>query len=162
MAQRKQAKKVTAKRRRGAPSIFTQALADAVCLRVAQGESLRNIGKDPKMPGARTVREWVVKNEKFAQQYAHAKALGLDEMAEQIIELADTIQLGKKTKTNNKGENEVITGDMIEHRRLQIDTRKWYLSKLAPKIYGNQLKIEQDNNEALIELLKSLAEKLPV
>jgi hypothetical protein len=28
---------------------------------------------------------------------------------------------------------------MIEHRRLKVDSRKWFLSKMLPKIYGDKL-----------------------
>jgi hypothetical protein len=31
---------------------------------------------------------------------------------------------------------------MIEHRRLQIDARKWILAKALPKIYGDKLTAE--------------------
>jgi hypothetical protein len=44
---------------------------------------------------------------------------------------------------------EVITGDMIERARLQVDTRKWYTSKLAPKRYGDRLahRFEDENGK---------------
>ena len=28
---------------------------------------------------------------------------------------------------------------MLQHRRLQVDARKWYASKLAPKKYGEKV-----------------------
>ena len=31
---------------------------------------------------------------------------------------------------------------MIEHRRLQVDTRKWMLSKMLPKVYGDKQQVE--------------------
>ena len=30
---------------------------------------------------------------------------------------------------------------MIEHRRLQVDVRKWMAGKLAPKKYGDKLDV---------------------
>ena len=38
---------------------------------------------------------------------------------------------------------------MIRHRRLQVDTRKWALSKALPKIYGG--KLEVDNKHTIVE-----------
>ena len=31
---------------------------------------------------------------------------------------------------------------MIDHRRLQIDTRKWLIGKMAPKKYGDKQQLE--------------------
>jgi hypothetical protein len=53
--------------------------------------------------------------------------------------------LGITTKSGKDGV-EITEGDMIQHRRLQVDARKWYASKLAPKKYGD--KIEADLNHS--------------
>jgi hypothetical protein len=31
---------------------------------------------------------------------------------------------------------------MIEHRRLQVDARKWMLAKALPKLYGDRIAAE--------------------
>jgi hypothetical protein len=33
-------------------------------------------------------------------------------------------------------------GDMLGHRRLQVDTRKWYLSKVLPKKFGDKSELD--------------------
>lgn len=43
-----------------------------------------------------------------------------------------------QAKPDQITEDKTTTGDMIEHRRLQIDARKWRLSKMAPKRYGDK------------------------
>jgi hypothetical protein len=53
-------------------------------------------------------------------------------------EIADTPQIGIKTVQKPSG-TETTHGDMIEYRRLQVDTRKWLLSKVLPKVYGDRL-----------------------
>ncbi len=63
-------------------------------------------------------------------------------MAEEIIEISDTPCLGVKTKTLKDGSEEVTEGDMIEHRRLQVDARKWLLSKMRPEKYGDRTSLE--------------------
>ncbi|MQB38834.1 hypothetical protein DXT97_18810 [Agrobacterium tumefaciens] len=48
-----------------------------------------------------------------------------------------------KPKLDKDGEVVVISkGDMIEHRRLQIDARKWMAGKLRPKVYGDKLDVD--------------------
>jgi hypothetical protein len=57
--------------------------------------------------------------------------------------------IGEKTKIMPDGKTETIKGDMIEHRRLQVDARKWMAARLAPKKYGdrvtNELIGDKDN-----------------
>lgn len=139
----------------GRPSAFSKERAEAICRRLALGESLRSICRDKKMPADSTVRSWVVDDiGGFAAQYARARDIGLDTLAEEIIEISDTPAIGKKTVSKATGE-EITEGDMIEHRRLQVDSRKWYLSKLAPKKYGDKQTIEHEGTVTL-----SLAERM--
>lgn len=127
---------------RGRPSVYTPELARLICERIAAGESLRSVCRDDGMPDESTVRAWALDNTQgFYPQYAKARDIGLDVMADEVMEIADTPERGIKTKTNEKGETETTEGDMIEHRKLRVDTRKWYLSKLAPKRYGDKVAI---------------------
>ncbi len=54
-----------------------------------------------------------------------------------MMQIADTPQEGVKTKTLPDGTVETVHGDMIEHRRLQVDTRKWALARMFPKKFGD-------------------------
>lgn len=86
------------------------------------------------------MRAWALADANgFYAQYAKARELGYLALGDEIIHIADTPVHGVKTKTNEKGEKETTEGDMIEHRRLQVDARKWYLSKMLPKVYGDKL-----------------------
>jgi hypothetical protein len=123
-------------------SSYTPELAAEICERLEKGESLRSICSDLHMPTEACVRKWArLDVEGFQDRYTTSRDLGLDAMADEAIRIADTPQEGEKTKSTPLG-LEVITGDMIEHRRLQVDTRKWYLAKLAPKRYGDRLALE--------------------
>jgi len=93
-----------------------------ICARLAEGESLRSICADATMPAACTVREWILADlHHFATRYARARDKGLDNMADECLVIADS-----------------ATAEDAQARRLSVDTRKWYLSKLAPKRYGDQ------------------------
>jgi len=93
-----------------------------ICARLAEGESLRSICADATMPAACTVREWILADlHHFAARYARARDKGLDNMADECLVIADS-----------------ATAEDAQARRLSVDTRKWYLSKLAPKRYGDQ------------------------
>ena len=124
----------------GRPSKFTEEVACAICARLADGESLRSICQDDDMPGRRTVLDWLDDdaNASFRAKYARAREAQADLLAEEIVQIADTPQMGSKSVSKASG-IEISEGDMIEHRRLQVDARKWYAAKLAPKKYGDKI-----------------------
>jgi hypothetical protein len=161
--------------KRGRPTRYTKALAQRICERLATGETLLSICRDENFPRDATVRQWALADRNgFYSEYARARNLGLDAMADETVELADKERVGEKVKrTSTKVrccsecdrdvkwqggwihaetrdpicegakaevvyETETVTGDMVERSRLQVDTRKWYLSKLAPKRYGEK------------------------
>lgn len=123
------------------PSIFSAELGLQICERIADGESLRAVCSDEAMPGRTTVLRWLAENDAFRGQYAQAREVQADLLAEEIIEIADTPLLGVTTKTSKDG-IETTEGDMIAHRRLQVDARKWFASKVAPKKYGDRVQTE--------------------
>ena len=59
-----------------------------------------------------------------------------------MIEIADTVREGKKEKTRSKDGVTEERGDMVDRSRLVIDVRKWPVSKLAPKKYGDKVAAE--------------------
>ncbi len=108
----------------GRPSTYTPEIATAICERLAAGETLRAICRAEGMPPEGTVRGWVIDNAGpgFAERYTRARDIGQDVRADEVLEIADGFD-GKET----------------DRDRLRVDARKWYLSKLAPKRYGDRL-----------------------
>lgn len=118
--------------------MFSQEIADAICSAMAEGQSLRSVLREDRMPSIGTFLRWVSERPDLAEQYGHARALCLDAMAEDIIDIADTPQIGQKSVSKATG-LEITEGDMVEHRRLRIESRKWLLAKVAPKKYGDKI-----------------------
>ena len=120
-------KKNTGEKPVGRPSKFTKTLADDICERIANGESLRNICRDKSMPDKTTVLRWVDDNNDFCDQYARACARREDSFFDDLIEIADS-----------------VTADAAEvaKARVQIDARKWVLSRMNPKKYGDRVQQE--------------------
>lgn len=130
---------MTDKRKPRRPTRYTPELAKRICTLLAGGESLRTICKREGMPTEAAVRQWAIDDvEGFAAHYTRARDLGLDAMADKAIEEAATPRPGKKTVRKPDG-TEVTTGDAVERSRLLVDTIKWYLSKIAPKKYGDHM-----------------------
>ena len=122
----------------GRPSDYNADVAAEICARLVEGDSLRKICQDESMPAIATVFKWLAAHEEFVEQYALARDAQADTLADEILHIADTPQVGIKTKTTEKGV-EIMEGDMIEHRRLQVDARKWIAAKLKPKKYGDRI-----------------------
>lgn len=123
----------------GRPSIFTQELADKICERIAEGASMRTVCAPDDMPNISTVFRWFRTNDEFCKQYARATEERTEAMSEDILDIADdgsndlmTIQKGKQTYTI---ENKEVTN----RSRLRVDTRKWLMSKMKPKKYGDKV-----------------------
>lgn len=147
---------------RGRPDTYDPTIASRICELLAQGMSLRSVCRQEGMPPESTVRLWVVDDrEGFAAHYTRARDIGMDALADELLEISDTPVVGKKTKVAGD-KTETTEGDMIEHRRLQVDARKWYLSKVAPKKYGERLELagEVQVNHSLADRVKRAKDRL--
>ncbi len=145
-----------------ARSTYTPEIGAEICRRLADGESLDRICEDtPDFPGASTVRRWVLEDigPGFAAEYTRARELQAHKLAEEIRQIADTPEEGSTITIKADGGTEEKRGDMIEHRRLKIDARKWYLSKVLPKVYGDKQQIEHSGSISLAETLRAAREK---
>jgi hypothetical protein len=130
-------------------------IVDFVCNEIAEGKSLRFVFNNNKdLPNRDTFFNWIDNDKEKSDQYARAMELRQEKIFEEILEIADTPKEGIKKKETDKGV-EITTGDMIQHRRLQVDARKWMLGKMNPKKYGD--KLETDNNHSgKIEIVRSV------
>jgi hypothetical protein len=118
------------KNKGGRPTIYTQAIADEICERLAHGETLRKMVLDKHMPPAGTIYRWLDSNESFRDQYAQARVRQADYYAEMIID-------------ESFGAHDASIG------RLRMDALKWASSKIAPKKYGDKIELESNNNQNL-------------
>ena len=69
----------------------------------------------------------------LAERYAQARGALLDAMVDQILTLADAPVPLLDNGATDPG--------MVRQRQLQIDARRWVLSKLAPNKYGDRLDV---------------------
>ena len=127
-----------------------------LCAELVKGKSLwKACEAHAGAPDPATVLKWVAEDpEGLGQQYAHARELGYRLLADEIEQLASethTYTLVPEVDADGKqiydehGEPKSrrvlvpLSSDVIAHKRLQIDTRKWMLSKMLPKVYGEKI-----------------------
>lgn len=133
----------------GRPSTYSQELADRICEKLAEGLSLRTVCKEDWAPALSSVFKWLREKPEFSEQYAKAKEQGALAMFEEILDIADD-------GTNDwmeihSADGEAIgwkqNGEAIQRSRLRVDTRKWALSKILPKKYGDRQQLEHTGPE---------------
>ena len=88
-----------------------------------------------------TFMRWVDADAKLAERYAHAREDLIERMANEVLELADS-----EVPETGDGKRD---WQAIQQRKLQVDSRKWLLSKLAPKKYGDRLELAGDKENPL-------------
>lgn len=148
---------MSTKRKLGRPSRCTKGTTTAICMRLALGESLRGICRDPDMPGLRTVMTWLLMHDEFRQQYARARELQAELLADELIEIADDARNDWMQRLGEDGTpvGWKLNGEHVQRSRLRIDARKWIAARLLPKKYGNRV---QANVQAGVEF--SVAEEI--
>jgi hypothetical protein len=110
-----------AKRRPGRPAVYSDDLAWELCDRIAGGGmrgSLRQICRAEDMPGRSTVLAWLKANDEFRRRYELACWFRDESVADEVVEISDA-----------------TTAATVQRARLQIDVRKWWLAKVAPRKY---------------------------
>jgi hypothetical protein len=125
----------------GGRAIYRSDIGDIVCAELGKGRSLRAICRDEGMPSFSAVIMWAKDNENFASQYARARAIQADVLAEEIVDIADE---DPKLLFAEREDASIVTIDSaaVNHQRLRIDARKWFASKVAPKKYSDKLDVE--------------------
>src|SRR5690606_10358485 len=120
------------------PTDYNDQIADVICERIADGESLRGICACEGMPSKATVFRWLGKHKGFPAQYARARDEQAESFADEMVAISDE----RETKIVMAGEDEagaVFDATAVARNRLRIDARKWVASKLKPKKYGDRM-----------------------
>lgn len=95
--------------------VFAELLAD-----VSAGEAIRN-SLAARSVNPRVFYGFLARDDEAAKRYARAREAGLCRMSDRIEEIADDAELDPNDK------------------RVRIDARKWLLTKLMPKVYGDRV-----------------------
>lgn len=133
---------------RGRPTDYTLELAAEICAQLSEGKSLRKICLAESMPDKSTVFRWLGQNTVFRDQYKLSRESGMDAMAEECLDIADDgiNDYGFKEGDDEHGEGAkpVFLAEHVQRSRLRVDTRKWLMSKMAPRKYGDFQRNETD------------------
>ena len=119
-------------------------LFDEICVRVSEGEALRNVLRAEDMPDKNTFYRWIRQDEAKREQYARAADERAEALFEDIIDIAD----------NNTADRCSDNAIAVQRDRLRVDSRKWIASKLNPKKYGDKVDVTSGGKEIKPQVLK--------
>jgi hypothetical protein len=105
---------------------YTREIADIICDRMSNGESLRAVCRDPELPSEGTVRGWAVRDiDGFGQRYRAARLMLMEFWADEIVDIADDAQLDPRD------------------RQIRTSVRQWIMSKVS-RHYADKVQIGGD------------------
>ncbi len=136
----------TAKKPRGTPPDEKKHISEAVLEGMLSGLSCYQSCKASNVVHS-TFLSWVDADPILADKYTRARGALIEKMASDLMEIADTPVGSTESGATDSG--------AVQKQRLQVDTRKWLLSKLAPKKYGDKLELSGDQESPLqVQVIK--------
>jgi hypothetical protein len=117
---------------------YSKELADHFCRLIVQGMSFRHAAREIGLPHS-TIWGWRADYPYFTEQYARAARARAHSFQEEILEIADDATNDWMERERKDGSVEVVVDhEHIARSRERIATRKWIMSKMLPKLYGER------------------------
>lgn len=123
--------------------------------RLCSGMSLQEICRQEDMPNISTVLRWVATDEEMRNQYVRAMEIRADLHHEELLSIADD---GRNDWMEIHGEDSIgyrINGEAVARSKLRIETRKWSMSRMAAKKYGDAI-IHRGDKESPIAAVTTI------
>ena len=137
---------------------YSDAIARKICEQLMMKKPLRQICEQNSMPSLATVIRWLAdpRLTDFREMYYYARRVAAELYVDEIFEIADDGSNDWKARYNKDGDliDYVPDNEAIQRSRVRIDTRKWYASKMVPRIYGDKVDVQLDATGDLAELLR--------
>lgn len=112
---------------------------DYVIQQIESGCSVNSILKEQGTPGSETFYKWIDEDKEKAKKYVRACEDRADLIFEDILHIADDSTNDTQTVDMSGVEIEVVNKENVQRSRLRVDARKWMLSKMNPKKYGDKI-----------------------
>lgn len=114
--------------------------------KIEGGVSARKAVIEAKI-SSKTFWEWLDADEEKVKQYTRA----CEERSEFIMdEIYDIVDATEADVYKDDDGNIKIDGNVVQRARLQSDIRKWHLSKLNPKKYGDKVDLTTNGKDLII------------
>lgn len=141
------------------PSKYSNEIVAEICARLMAGESLIRICRDAEMPDKSNVFRWLADPAKaeFRDQYAQARTIQAELMFDEMLEIMDDGSNDYMERKNKDGSTTaVFNSEHVQRSRLRIDGRKWMLSKMLPKKYGDRATLEHEGAVPITRVVRTI------
>ncbi|MGG7581712.1 hypothetical protein [Rhizobium sp. Nf11,1] len=149
-------------RRTGRPSDYSIEVAEDICELVVQGNSIRRIAELDIMPTESTIYSWLAKHTEFSEKYTEAVQHRTQKYLEECVDLADNmpdgimfigldgrlyerievLQLSVQERNEAQLQPIGLTNELINKRKLQIETRLKAAARMHPRKYGDKSEVD--------------------
>ena len=149
----------------GRPTSCTSKITEIICERLAGGESLNSICKDPDMPTKSSVLLWVVQGReiefpeppdppvKFSDKYHEAREAAGYSHADRILTLIDKLDPEGLNPDNFDPDDpnaiELAKLQRLDHQtaKVMIDGLKWAAERMAPRKHAIRQEIDHTSSD---------------
>ena len=120
----------------GRPSDYSDEIADKICHRIGEHETLREVCIDRTMPERATILDWLAHRKEFRDKYRHALEWAAEDRADEVYEILFDTSGGYSQRMRGDGRI-VVSVDRADlaRRCLRVKLRQWVASRLAPHKY---------------------------
>ena len=148
----------------GRSTSYTPEIAQKILDRLSDGTPLLQICRDEGMPKRQTVHDWRKAHPEFAVQFARARELGEEALAEDTLEISDDGRNDWMERQDDGGNTIYkLNGEHIQRSKLRIETRLKLLACWNPAKYGTRLTHAGDaKNPVVISRIELVAPSLKV
>ena len=103
---------------------------------------MREICRMDGMPSRTSVVTVLARDEEFQVQYARACEVRAETIFDEMLEIADDGTNDWQARQNADGvDGLAFNAEHVQRSKLRIEARKWALSKMMPKKYGDKLDV---------------------
>lgn len=110
-------------------------IINEICLKIINGATLRK-SLDESSIAYDTFFRWIDDDEAKSKQYTRATELRAEAMAEELLGISDSYENDVQV---DKDGREITNHNVIQRDRLRVDARKWLMSKMFAKKYGDRI-----------------------
>ena len=117
---------------------------------------MKKICESRNMPNMATVFRWLALGEEenakaeirdFCNMYARAREVQAAILFDELLEIADDSSRDVVEDEDGKPQ---VNMELVRRAQLRVDTRKFYLAKVLPKVYGDKISHEHSGGVNVI------------
>jgi len=130
-----------------ATTTFTQKLADHICERLANKQSLTSICDEEGMPSAGTVAYWRKKHPEFDAQYMAAREMQAEALFEEIVDIVDDGRNDWVERETRNGSYIALNSEAVQRSKLRAETRFKLIERMNPARFGAKVQLDHTSSD---------------